>query len=451
MASRSQHEIVLEPKPDQSYDDMPDVFVGRLPLVYWNSTTRRPDVAELDISAPPPFAAGDERRMWADLTESALPIPRSVLAQGRVVGGRIERLRSDQLELENVRTALVSALSMLRKWPTSETTTRIWRPIEARGSREDARFTEQFGQRVAGRTSPAGVATLDRTARRRAQMHPWRSLQLSNLAEALAQALDGHAVAARLGEDAALYGSRMLRQVAAAARPIARAVDPPMSSWPPVARAAFRAMTRAFVDIESRPDDAVSSVPLSRLWLLYESWVSAAVLRELQEMLGEPTQYPQPMLGEWGAVWEIDGRRVELLIQPIFGAKPRNLGLALSASCRSLTSDLIPDVVVAVTDPGQSRPTLSVIDAKKRGVGTAMAPADVAEAASKYLWGIRWAAASGHEAPQAISHALIVSSAAVPKMHSQAGLIDAVELRPGLPSGAALFSNYLEQLLSSTT
>lgn len=446
---RSGDEVVLEPVGDSLDPEMPDVFVGRLPVVYWNQSEQRPQVADLHVPAPPPFAEHDEERMWRDVRESLLPIPQPLLAQGRATGGRVERINVDELELENLREALAAALSLLRKWPTTETTERIWRPIEARGGREDAFFTERFGQRLTGTRRGSGLALVDRTARRRAQMQHWGSAKLSSVSSALAATLHEHAAVSGLDEGTTQYGSRLLRELALTARPAVRAVDPPTSSWPPNARATYQAILRAFVDLQSNREDAARGAPLCRLWLLYESWVAATTLRVLRELLGEPTRHPKTSPGEWAATWERAGRRVALLIQPVFGATPRRVMLESSTECRSLTSDLIPDVVVAVSTEGQERPTLSVIDAKKRGVSTAMSRADLAVAASKYLWGLRWVdEAEGQAGPTAdasyaISNALIATSATAPKMHFAEGLIGAIELRPTLSTGEAALRAHL--------
>jgi hypothetical protein len=102
---------------------------------------------------------------------------------------------------------------------------------------------------------------------------------------------------------------------------------------------------------------------------------------------------------------------------------------------------LIPDVLLAATAPASQTARVTVFDAKKRGVTTAMSRADVAEASSKYLWGIRWDAGaqttdkSVGVDPQvgfAVREVVILTSSTAPKMHSSKGKIRAIELRPNM-------------------
>jgi hypothetical protein len=106
-----------------------------------------------------------------------------------------------------------------------------------------------------------------------------------------------------------------------------------------------------------------------------------------------------------------------------------------NSSCVSLSATLIPDVAIVVSSTETERPVVTLLDAKKRTTTTAMMPADVAEAASKYLWGIRWLDENASTSPFAVARVVVVSSAPAATMNSPLSLIESVELRPAFSSG----------------
>jgi hypothetical protein len=130
---------------------------------------------------------------------------------------------------------------------------------------------------------------------------------------------------------------------------------------------------------------------------------------------------------------------VFLYVQPVIGA--RKVELTPSGSVESISSTLIPDVLVAIQAESQP-PSIAVIDAKKRGVGTAMTAGDVAEAASKYLWGIVW---EGSDSVRAVQQVLIAASALDnATMYSPSA---AIEARVLLPSDGGDFDEAVSGLV----
>jgi hypothetical protein len=447
IVDRTVSNIVLGPTllDAQQEDGGPDLLVGLLPLVHWSESTGGPDVAYLDVPPPMPFAPKNAQHMWNEIRSSGTPVPTSVLAQGRVTAGRTEKLNPQQLELENVREALAASLRILRRWPRSEDIRFEWRPIDVRAGREDVLYTERHGRSgLSGRWRDDGPVLLDRTARRRPDAPQWQSGQLASLASALAASMEALAHTTQLDGIAVDYSLRILRELASVARPAALRPDPPISSWPPAARAVYRSLLRAFVQLgNTRADD--SRAPLSHFWQLYEAWVGVRVLGILETLLGARAALTTARPGAsqlWEARWKLgDGSRVVLLAQPLFSGSNRRVDAESANTCVSLTSDLIPDVLLAATAPASQTARVTVFDAKKRGVTTAMSRADVAEASSKYLWGIRWDAGaqttdkSVGVDPQvgfAVREVVILTSSTAPKMHSSKGKIRAIELRPNM-------------------
>jgi hypothetical protein len=197
---------------------------------------------------------------------------------------------------------------------------------------------------------------------------------------------------------------------------------------------------RAFSALEASRV-GIHEVPLSRLWELYEAWVAARCFGVLCRHFGEPdaTRSGTSGAARWIAEWYAGERGVFMYAQPAIGAQ--RVELTPSGTVESISSTLIPDVVVAVQD-GSERPTVFVIDAKKRGVGTAMTAGDVAEAASKYLWGIVW---EGSNSVRAVQRVLVAASALEnATMYSPSA---AIEARVLLPSDGGRFDEAVSEFV----
>jgi hypothetical protein len=424
--ARDGETIVIQPADGTGLQDpsAPDVFVGSLPVLYMSSSLRRPAVASLDVPPPAPFAGEDIQQMWRELRESPMPVPDSVSLQGRVKVGGKASFDATQLELAHVARAIGRGLALSRDWPQLETTETLWRPTDLRGGREDGRLTERHERQVAFSRS-ATPRIPDRTARRRASSEDWRSSRVAAVTRALRRSI-AHRAGEGPGRDALRQTERLLDHIARSVTSPIAARDIGPSSWPSRMRAYYADALRAFSALEATRA-GIHEVPLSRLWELYEAWVTTRCFRLLCDLFGEPVPTRAPILGvaRWSAEWSAGERRVHMFVQPVIGAQ--RLELTASGSVQSISSTLIPDVLLAIQS-GANAPKIFAIDAKKRGAGTAMRAGDVAEAASKYLWGIVWA---GSDSLRAIEGALIAASALEnATMYSTSAAIEAHVLLP---------------------
>ena len=149
--------------------------------------------------------------------------------------------------------------------------------------------------------------------------------------------------------------------------------------------------------------------------------MSAECLRVLSLVTATTVQLKTgPARCRWHGRWVLADSVITVLAQPIVGAEPSDFDGLLPAPIHSVTSDLIPDVLVCVQRSGHD-PVVVAVDAKKRSSLSAMQPEEVAEAGSKYLWGLR-----DSEDHEAINLVLIASSAHPQQMHK----IDSSRIRP---------------------
>jgi hypothetical protein len=97
----------------------------------------------------------------------------------------------------------------------------------------------------------------------------------------------------------------------------------------------------------------------------------------------------------------------------------------------SLTSVLEPDLLVAFENQADHSWTIDVYDAKKRRMSDRrprMSAGDVAEAASKYLWGLRAGSLEG----RLVRTVSILSPTTPESMFDTESRIDTLGLRPGV-------------------
>jgi hypothetical protein len=191
-----------------------------------------------------------------------------------------------------------------------------------------------------------------------------------------------------------------------------RAVDPPVSSWPPVAQSTLSAVLEARVALEAAREGS-DRVPLSDVWRLYESWLATAVVAALRPLLG-PGE-PLRSEGSWGWQWTPGSTMVRVRAQPKIGSEADASLTGHSAGLLSVLGDLRPDVLITVCDPNAEQAVLCV-EAKRRTAKTAMKASGVGEAAAKYAWGIR----SGDDPDTPVASVIVASSAAVEAVHDEA-------------------------------
>jgi hypothetical protein len=399
LAARLPEAQVLEPMRANAG---PDLLVGSLPLVWWDSASRSIAVEFLDVPAPPPFGEDDIESMWEALLASPLSLTRSVMLQGR--GRGAGAAAGEPLASEVLPRALARCRRLLHRWPTSERREIVWRPSDMRGGREDLRATERAAARRGGSVTAHGVIP-DRIARRQRGSVPWTSIRLARACLALARYLRA---AGLEGSDRMLAGP--LELVTERAMPSRMAPDPPLSSWPAQARTTFHAVIEALVGV-AVAGRGEALVPLSDVWRMYESWIALRALVALEGRYG-----PGQLLaggGAWTCEWDLEGTVVRLHSQREIGATPDASIPAHPDDIVSVSSNLRPDVMISVSNKAGDQ-VLICIDAKRRIEQTSMDAGDVAAAASKYLWGIR-SASDPKLLP--VDIALIVSSAGLAEVH----------------------------------
>ncbi|AXH95509.1 hypothetical protein DV701_04615 [Ornithinimicrobium avium] len=107
------------------------------------------------------------------------------------------------------------------------------------------------------------------------------------------------------------------------------------------------------------------------------------------------------------------------------------MGGRLRHSIRSLTSTLVPDVGVFLMTDHEQR--MVVVDAKRRSALTMRAD-DVAEASSKYVWGLRVSPPSDGAPRLAVDRVVLASTAQTPEMYSDHSRIEGSTVVPGRKS-----------------
>lgn len=426
---RTPRRTVIEPTWTRS--DLPDLLVGSVPLVWFEPRGRTVELSFLEVPPPPPFASKDVEEMWRRLLSSDLPLLRSAHVQG-LSGGAAEA-GSDPLSIHQLPAAIAACRRMLQRWPGDERREVVWRPADMRGGREDLRLTEARAGRRGGVVLD-DLPLPDRIARRQRGSLAWQSRRLAAACLALTE---------KLVEVAPDDRSPLLTEPfeAVAARALTNQPDVPTSSWPLAARSAYKAVLGAYVGLAVAADGA-AHVPLADLWRIYEAWVALQILAALEGAFGPPATVS--VGPPWTGEWVVSGCFLRLHLQREIGSSGDPASTGHPDGIRSVSSDLRPDALVAVWLPGGGQ-TVICFDAKRRTAGTKMDPAEVASAASKYLWGIRTAADPG-EFP--VSSTVVVSSAPVAEMHdAAASRISAHFLLPSI--GGESFASLVQSTVRS--
>ena len=318
-------------------------------------------------------------------------------------------------------------------WPERDVTEIVWRAPEIRGGREDLRETDRSGARLAGIRRPGRSPIPDRIARRRGATAPWSSRRLATACVAFSRALRG-AVDVEIGARPLALVEQVSRRAAAQTH----GPDGSISSWPHEAQAAYRAVLRVLVAL-AVAGVGNDRVPLCHVWRLYEAWVGVKTHEVLVERfgLGDPLEAPW-----WAREWATaTGACVRLHSQATVSRNADPLIACGGPGFVSVSSDLRPDGLIGLRSTHGSQ-ALVCVDAKQRTSPTSMDRAGVAEAASKYLWGIRRADDMDRFGTVTT---LVVSSAPVPNMYDpDRSRTDASFL---LPSGG--FATFREKLLGA--
>lgn len=396
-------------EPDRGRRRLPDRLVGTIPIVSWDPDRRRTVVTPIRVPPPEPFDDDALSRMWESILDHGAGIPTSVVLQGREAGtGRPVSVGS------GLRSRLLGDLhdvgrSLLARWPVREAVETSWRPIEVVGGRENGRLTHQGLGRHTGAIEAGGRIVPQRTCRVLSTREEWKLSRVALISDAVHSAL-------RTVVDEDVWDDLSTRRflatfgtIARRARPTGRATDPPVSSWPTPFRR-YLVLAVALLSELQAIATGRDDVPLSDFWRLYEEWSAIVVFHALREVLGDPSSSPgegSVDSARWSAEWEFPGEgSIAVCSQPSFGSSPRALPGSDAQRFVSVTSKLIPDVALSVSDSKGTR--LFLVDAKHRSSETgALSAGDVGSEAAKYLWGIR--PAEDPERTDAVEAVLLVS------------------------------------------
>ena len=422
---RSPSCVRVEPVGALGDDGMPDVLVGRLPVVTWDG--RRLRAEYIDLPPPLPFRKGDVSLMWETLRSSPVPLPSGIGAQGRLDLADPAAWREKGLEPEFLPAAHRAARALAAEWPPIESIQHTWRPIDVTAGREDERSTEKRAGLFPAIELQDGTRRPTMSSRIVPSVELWRSNQLAAMAR---EVLD-RIIAANKGCAPEFKTSELVAPFEVVARQAqGRASTPerPFSTWPPRASAALTAFGALLSDVA--PSDAgITYAPLCHLWRLFESWVALQVYVQLADdrrlSLLDPPE--QGRGDEWHAVFDRPEGQVIVVAQPQISDEPASCKILERAVLFSVSSILQPDVVVAIEDRHSQTWHIDVYDAKKHS--RTMTPGGVAEAASKYVWGIRRKGLTGHDlAVRAVT--LITTREEEARMFSTASRIDTLCAMP---------------------
>ena len=220
---------------DEAGRPLPDVPVGKVPIVSRHPTTGTVEVAPLRIPAPAPFNDAAIDLMW----QSLVGLPHAVRDSVRRSGyweaeGEATPSESD-LYIPALPAVLGEAVHLLHNWPQREAQTTFVRPVDIPGGREDARATtrridQMRSIRLEGRVAP------QMSIRRVADTTPWQLGAVSLVSFEAGRRLQA------LGADHELATALVpsVLSIAQRAQPTARVTDPPASSWPWPLRSFYR-------------------------------------------------------------------------------------------------------------------------------------------------------------------------------------------------------------------
>lgn len=383
-------------------EELPDLPIGSLPIATLNPNTGLLETVFIKIPPPSPLGDADIDEMWSALKALPAPARRWVRRRALWTESAPQRRPSDfDLFVASLPDLVEFGHHLLSRWPQRESVDTYWRSIELAGGREDSRATLRSAGRLPTRRGALGQIPV-KTIRTRADTVPWQLTSVAILAGEVARRVRLEAGA---GHE---HLVRPLEGVAERSRSSRRVLDPPASSWP----ASLRMFHNAALDVlaaMTADGHGADRAPLCHLWLLYEAWVSTRVLEHVTSLKGrQPDEQPTLIRthrggAAWRASWLGSNEVVEVWGQLDIGARPQTLCDDPNFTIRSLTSVLIPDVLVASRSSEGYR--VSVVDAKFRT--GAMEAEDAATSASKYHWGLR-PELSGN--PLGISHVLLATT-----------------------------------------
>ncbi|MDA9293046.1 hypothetical protein N9Q18_01030 [bacterium] len=205
-----------------------------------------------------------------------------------------------------------------------------------------------------------------------------------------------------------------------------------MSSWPQTAISTYTMMKAVLSKTRDDQNDGLTT-PLSDLWRVYEAW---SVYQVLDVLRADPRVRALDAMGsaagcEWFQQLEGPTGRIIAVAQPEISDDPDRCGPLMELGLVSITSVLEPDLLVVFENQADKSWMIDVYDAKKRRSSKRrprMSAGDVAEAASKYVWGLRMPS----KLQPAVRTVSILSPETPEGMFDSASQIETFGLRPGV-------------------
>lgn len=407
-------------------NEIPDLPVGALPLVV-RTPEGRYQLGSISVPPPKEFGLDGIDAMWKGLC-AVPPAARGRVRRSTNWAASARHIRSeDAFFLPALPHLLSQAQHLMSAWPQRDMATSMWRSTGLVGGREDVRGTvREFGRlpavAVDGRYLPA------RTLRSFGGAAPWRLWAAHDLALMTAKALD--AAPAFGVQDDRQQAVELLTRFAMRARPKTGARDVPQSSWPHALRHWVESGWRVFSQVQAL-GRGVHQAPLCNLYELFEAWTVYEIHQFLESKLGEPSQRMEVVIERggpgqpaWFSRWVTGDTVIELWSQHAFGRDPvRLLDPSWGPMVRSVTTDLIPDVLLIVGNPAGF--SAYAVDAKFTSKSE-LASSTASETGSKYHWGTRV-----DDGTPFLEQVVIASNRAASPMFDEGARISSVRLVPG--------------------
>jgi hypothetical protein len=364
--------------------ELPDVPVGSLPIVTLNPNTGNIEIVPLSLPVPEPFDQVGIDEMWRSVVDLPEAVRSGVRRRALWEGVTADREYSDfELSVPSLPKVFELSKSLLHRWPQRESSENYWRPIEIAGGREDAHGTIRRLDR-AGAVAIGNRVMPRRSLRRRASTEDWQLPSLAAVVTELVRRIKAEPGLA----DASGAGTLLLEEVAALSSSRATGSEPLPSSWPWGLRTLYDLALEALA-FSTPAGVGPTMAPLCHLWRLYEAWVSTQVINWVAGIRGRSPDIGPGVAAPgnaWKAMWRDDNVVTEVWGQLQVSGNPIELGDDPTLSIRSVTSQLVPDILVVVATPQSA--TLIAFDAKRTS-SLRLLPDEATTTASKYHWGLR--------------------------------------------------------------
>lgn len=413
--SENEYEVVHR-NLDSSVDSA-DYLVGDIPVLF--VSLRSESLKLLHLPPPPPFT----RALLSQMQERVLEKLGTVYGhealgyQESSVG--LTKAHGQDVHVKFLDQVVKLGVPFLGGWPRRPADDLKWKRSEVGGGREDFRETVRNPHISRFSIGLNGLTLPERTARRAAGAEPWTSSLLSFAAAELSQRVAHHYSNVN---SRSIPLTSVLNAIAQRAMPDSREPSPPIPTWPSVALHLYIAIRQATAVFDRDSYGESEYAPTVLLWRLYEHWIGAELLPSMAE---SPDLVIARGYGfDWHATWTESGLKCSLLAQPHIGAARRTFGGALFSPIKSITSSLVPDYLLQTYD-GSAIETIAIDCKRRRPDG--LDARDIAEAGSKYVWGLIVGDGAGRRLDRV---SILTSSIRPPEMNDRESLIKATRALP---------------------